>query len=154
MRNYTKTLLFSEYNYLWTKNIQRKTLNSMQNYSKCINCSFWKKKNEKLCSQPIRPIFTRARPAQRTPRWSTSEYTPSSGPAVRVFFFFSTFGPVAKTARVGAVRARPRVPGRNLGLGRDWTIPPGPNLAQRGGGRSEPLIQIRRPSKFFVGIKP
>ena len=69
------------------------------------------------------------------------------------FFFFFAFGPVAKPARVGAARA-PRIPGRNLGLGRDSIRPPGPNLARAWPGQSGPSIQIRRSRAIFAGIKP
>ena len=46
-----------------------------------------------------------------------------------------------------------RVPGRNLGLGRELANPPGLNLAQFGGSESDPSIWIRRLRAKIGGYK-
>ena len=110
---------------------------------------------KKLCNQPIRPIFTCAARAAN-PLGGPLACRPQQRPGCARFFylaFFSLSAQSRKPAHVGAARA-PRIPGRNLGLGRDSIRPPRPNLARAWPGQSGPSIQIRRSRAIFAGIKP
>ena len=94
-----------------------------------------------------RPILARVH--ARTARLArpARAQRPRSGPAActRLFFFqLSLTGPVAKTGPRSSSARAPRVPGRNLGLGRDLAAPPGLKQARCGAGGSHPSIKIQR----------
>ena len=77
------------------KNIQRKTLNSIQKHSKCIEISFWKKKKPKLCELCSRAKFL-ARPygsllARTAAAWQCAFFfRPNHRRLYFVFLFFYT----------------------------------------------------------------
>ena len=94
------------------------------------------------------PVSTRAAAQRRQQRPSKP-----SGARYLVFFGFTLSAQRHKRGPKGRAHSHPRVPGRDLGLGRDFTIPPGPNLAQRDISRSGPSVSIRRLSMIFARIK-